>query len=186
MIPEGVRDHAHAIARMHTAKAEAELRAADAGAPGADSVIWGGSVIAELAFVKGLPGPAEASGDPAMSGSDGEAALKAAEKLGYRPDAVFFTLSRPSQSLDAHTRARRLRLQLEAVCATAIVATDREAAEDLAAAFACGTLEYGVERRVLGRRLLALDGLEASLTDASRKREVWAQMLPACKAGPSY
>lgn len=186
MIPEAAKEQAGKIERAYVAKAQAELRAADLVAPGSDCVPWGGSPIAELALVKGLPGPAEAAGGAALSGPDGDAALKAAERLGYRPDAVFFTLSRSQPSLGRAERGERLRLQLEAVGATTVVALDREAAVDLAEAFTCDELPLGKEVRSLGRRLIAVDGLEASLTDAVRKRVVWAQLQPARRQGPSY
>ena len=74
------------------AKARAELAAADLLVPG---VRRGG--VARLsgpavAVVKGLPGPAEASGGAAVSGADGDAVAKALEKLGHDPAQTFYTL----------------------------------------------------------------------------------------------
>lgn len=186
MIPDAARQAAANIDASFAGKARAELRAADALLPGADAVPWSGSHVAALAFVKGLPGPAEASGGAAMSGADGAAALKAAEKLGYRAEEVFFTVSRPQPGSDASARAQRLRRQLDAVGADVVLATDAEGAQDVAAAFDSGALPFGREVRVLGRRLIAIDGLEASLRDTNRKRRVWAQMLAARREGPVY
>ena len=46
------------------------LGAADALAPGSDIVASGGGLLAQVALVKGLPGPAEAAGGAALSGVD--------------------------------------------------------------------------------------------------------------------
>ena len=54
------------------------------------------------------------------------------------------------------------------------VALDAVAAHDLAAAAGLESLPFG-KPSWWGRTLLAVDGLEASLTDAARKRRVWSQ-----------
>jgi hypothetical protein len=59
------------------------------------------------------------------------------------------------------------------------VALDARAAEDLAAAFDLPRLAFGVETCTAGRRLVALDGLEASLGDTASKRRVWEQIAAA-------
>ena len=164
----------------------AELAAADALAPGSDAVAARGALLAHVAVVKGLAGPAEAAGGDALSGADGEALVKALEALGYPSEGVFFTLSRPEPGIDGARRAERLRLQLEAVDPALVVALDPEAAADLAEAFGAPPLVAGVTARVLGRRMVALDGFEASLGDAKRKRRVWEQLKAARFEGPVY
>ena len=42
------------------------------------------------------------------------------------------------------------------------------------------------EARVLGRRIEAVDGLEASLADPGRKKRVWKQLQAAKADGPVY
>lgn len=186
--PEGADAGGRAaeLQRLHEARARAELVAADLQAPGSDRVRPRGALLAEVTVVKGLPGPAEATGGRAMSGADGEAAVKALEALGHDPAGIFFTLSRPEPGLDASARALRLRAQIEAVDAPVVVAVDEEAAEDLAAAFELDRLPFGREVRACGRRLVAADGLEASLGDEGRKQTVWRQLKAARPEPPIY
>lgn len=174
------------ICALHEARARAELSAADALAPGADAVAWRGALLAQVAIVKGLPGPAEASGGAALSGADGDAAVKALAALGYAEGDLYFTLSRPELGADAARLTSRLRAQIEAVDPSLVLAVDREAADDVAAAFGIDRPSWGREVRVLGRRVVAVDGLEASLTDPARKRRVWEQLKAARARGPVY
>jgi hypothetical protein len=133
-----------------------------------------------------LRGPAEESGGAALCGADGEAAVKALAALGYHEDALFFTLSRPEPDIESGRRARRLRAQIEAVDPLLILAVDAAAADDVAAAFGIERPAFGREARVLGRRIVAVDGLEESLTDPARKRRVWDQLKAARPSGPVY
>jgi hypothetical protein len=174
------------VRAMFEERARAELAAADAAAPGSDRVAWRGALLAEVAVVKGLPGPAEVSGNAALAGPDGEAAIKALEALGWSADAVFFTLSRPEPGLAPELRGDRLRLQLEAVDPALVLALDSEAAQDVALAFGIQLPGLGSAVRVFGRRIVAVDGLEASLSDQKRKARVWAQMQAAKPEGPVY
>jgi hypothetical protein len=167
-------------------RAKAELRAADALVPGSDALAWSGALLAEVVLVKGLPGPAEASGGCALSGADGEAARKALAALGWGRDGVFCTLSRPESHDSADHGAQRLRLQIEAVNPALVLALDAEAAEDVARAFGVDGLPLGKEMRVLGRRIVAVDGLEASLSEPARKQRVWRQLQAAKPMGPVY
>lgn len=172
---------------LHEACARAELGAADALAPGSDRVAPRGALLARIAAVKGLPGPAEASGGAAMSGSDGEALTKALEALGYDADTMFFTLSRPEPGMDRERASDRLRLQLESVDPQVIVALDAEAAADLAEAFGCATPVPGaVPLRILGRRIVAVSGFEAALSDPKAKQRVWAELKATKAEGPVY
>lgn len=180
------RTRAERIRAEHEARAHAELRAADALCPGSDAVAWSGAVIAEVALVKGLPGPAEASGGAALTGPDGEACGKALEALGWAPAALFSTVSRSVPTASDESRAARLRGQVEAVDARIAIALDAEAAQDLAAAFGVDRLPFGEERRAGGRRLLAVDGFEACLIDEKRKKRVWRQLQAARPDGPAY
>jgi hypothetical protein len=175
-----------AVRALFEARARAELEAADALAPGGDAVAWSGALFAEVAAVKGLAGPAEASGDAALSGADGDAADKALEALGWRAETLFRTLARPEPGIPAQQRAARLRRQLEAVDPKLVLALDAEAAEDVAAAFGIAVPAFGAEARVLGRRFVAVDGLEASLADPARKKRVWRQLQAAKVGGPVY
>jgi len=182
----GLSARAEETCALHEARARAELRAADASAPGSDSVAWRGAVVAQVAVVKGLPGPAEASGGAALTGADGEAVVKALEALGYGERDLFFTLSRPGTTGRDDRMVSRLRSQLEAVDPGLILAVDGEAAADVAAAFGADRPAWGRETYVLGRRFVAVDALEASLSDPARKRRVWEQLKAARPPGPVY
>jgi len=174
------------IRALYEARARAELAAADRQCPGADTVLWRGALLAEIAVVKGMPGPAEAAGEAALSGRDGAAIATATEALGWRPEAAFFTLSRPTTGLDPARCATRLRAQMEAVDPVVVVALDHMAAEDLARAFGAEPLEPGVATEAFGRRLVALTAFEETLSDRDRKQTAWAELQAARPPGPVY
>ena len=168
------------------AKVAEELRQADRIAPGSDVVRFRGSVLATVLCVKGLPGPAEVSGGAAVSGADGEAALKGLAALGYEEDDVAFVLSRPDPSL-AHDRLiARLARVIEAVDPTVVLALDQTAATDVFEAVDVAAAKPGVAVRASGRRVVALDGLEASLGDEGAKKRIWRQMKSAAPEGPIF
>lgn len=155
------------------AKARAELRRADELVQGAAVIKSSGGPFAGVVLVKGTPGAIDLEKGHALAGEDGDAARKAIAALGY--DGPFFgTISRPAGA-EPGAAASRLRLQIEAVEAAAVVALDATAAEDLAAAFGLPPLAFGVAVHLSGRTLLAVDGLEASLSEDARKRRVWEQ-----------
>jgi hypothetical protein len=166
-------------------KVAAEVAAADALAPGSDAVPARGNPLARVLVLKGLPGPAEASGGPAVSGADGEAIVKALVALGYGEDDAFYSLTRPDPSILADRRVARVGALLEAVDPLVVVALDAEAAEDISAAVGERVVPAS-PREVMGRRYVAVDGLEASLGDERRKRRVWRQLQGAVPAGPVY
>jgi hypothetical protein len=146
-----------------------------------------GALLAEIAVVKGLPGPAEATGGGALSGADGQALAKALEALGWNPTTIFYTLSRPEPGMEAPRRADRLRLQLESVDPRTVVALDAEAASDVAEAFGCEEPVPGsAPLRVLGRQIVAVSGFEAALADPKAKQRVWAELKAAKPEGPVY
>lgn len=175
-----------ALITAYENKTRAELAGADALMPGADRVAWSGAFGARVMAVKGLSGPAEESGGPALSGEDGVALRKALSALGFDPEAVFATLSRPVPDTDPEVIARRLRAQVEAVEPRAIVALDGEAAQDVASALGIRIPDFGQVVVGLGRRIVAVDGLEASLSDESRKAQVWQQLKVLTPAGPIW
>ena len=166
------------LREVYVAKGLAELATANRLASGADVVADRGEVLAQVALVKGLPGPAEATGGAALSGADGAAADSALSELGYHPSAAFRMLSRPEPGLEPAQRVARVRYSLEAVDPAVVVALDAEAAEDVWEAFGLARCPFGQPVRSAGRTFIAVDGLEASLTDPDRKRRVWRQMQP--------
>ncbi len=174
------------IRALHEARARAELAAADALCPGADTVAWSGDLLAEVVLVKGMPGPSEAAGDAALSGADGEAILKALAALGWDPQQVFATVSRPQAGLDPARCAQRVHAQIEAIDPQVVVALDPIAAADVATGLGVPPLHPGREVRIGGRRIVALEGFESVLSDESAKRRVWTQLKTAAPAGPVY
>lgn len=172
---EGVSD-TDDLRSLYEAKIRAELEGADREAPGSDRVPSAGVLLARLALIKGLPGPAEVKGGATLSGLDGIAADLALSALGYDPMDAFRIMSRPEPGIEVARRGERLRLVIEAVDPGLVIALDAEAAEDLSEAFGVAPLRFGKPVQVLGRTIVAVDGLEASLTDQARKRRVWRQL----------
>lgn len=169
-----VREVEPKAAAAYAAKTRAELDEADALLRLPAGTAWSGSLSPAVALIKGEPGPAELGGGPALSGPDGEAAEKALDALGVT-GARWCTLSRPAPEIESAAAVERLRLQLIAVDPAAVVALDPVAALDVAAALGVPVPEAGVPTAALGMTLLLVDGLEASLGDEKRKREVWGQ-----------
>ena len=163
------------LREIYEAKAAAEIDWAEHLLPDADIVASSGSRFAHTMLVKGRKGPAEEGGGAALSGEDGMAARKALQALDMDPEDVFAVISRPTVDADPDLVAQRLRGLVEAVDPMTVIALDGQAAADCAAAFASQDLDFGVPVTVSGRRLLAVDGLEASLGDQTRKRKVWKQ-----------
>lgn len=174
------------LRRLHVARVDAELAAADALCPGSDVSGHSGEVAARVMVVKGLPGPAEAAGGEALSGPDGDAIRKALSTLGWAADDVFCALSGPVPQCSDDKRARRLRAIVEAVDPELVVLLDAEAAADFSAGYGVEPLGFGVETRVAGRRVVAVDGMERSLGDDRAKRRVWNQLRVACPPPPVY
>lgn len=164
------------LGALYAAKVRTELVLADSLAAGSDVVASSGTLLAQVALVKGLPGPAEAAGGAALSGPDGAAADAALTTLGYEPSAAFRILSRPEPTLESSGRVARLRYALEAIDSAIVIALDAEAAEDVRDAFDLTRLPFGRPVKAGGRTILAVDGLEASLVDQGRKRRVWRQL----------
>ena len=151
----------------------AELDAADALGLGSDAIAGAGSLTPAVVVVKGTPGEADRSSGIALAGADGDAVRKALDALGV--DGPLFALcSRPATGGNPDAAARRLRLVIEALDPSLVVALDRTAATDVSAAYAVPELVFGMPVRVGGRMVLAVDDLERSLNDG-RKAEVWQQ-----------
>ncbi|HSQ21367.1 MAG TPA: hypothetical protein VLQ52_01015 [Coriobacteriia bacterium] len=166
---------------LYRAKAIAEIAEADALVKGATEAASSGDEMADVLLVKGEPGPTDREARRVLAGPDGEAAEKALDALGLSR-ARYAMCSRVGGA-DEATRARRLRLIVEAVDPRVIVALDARASADLAAAFEIDVPRPGVPVRVLGRDVVAIDGLEASLADERLKRRVWGQ-LQALRPAP--
>lgn len=154
-------------------KVRAELSAADALCPGSAVIVGAGSLTPAVLLVKGNPGEADVSAGVALAGADGEAARKALDALDVT-GAHYAVCSRTTPACAPGETGARLRLIIEALDPSLVVALDREAAEDISSALGIPALMFGEPVSLPGRTLLAVDGLEASLAD-DRKAVVWQQ-----------
>lgn len=169
----------------------AELAHADSLLAGADRGLSSGCLPARLLLVKGAPGPAELAGGEVISGADGDAVHKILAALGFSAEDYFAVVSRPvgtdlARPDVARAVADRMRLIIEAVDPESVVALDMLAAEDISRALDVPALRFGHCAMARGRRLLAVDGLEASLADPQRKRRVWAQFKALTPVPPVW
>ncbi len=131
-----------------------------------------GSAPAEVLLLKGEAGAADLPAGRVLAGEDAEAARKALSALGW--DAPVFAVC--TRQPDGPLSPDSIRLMVEAVDPDLVVALDDGAAVDLAQALGLAGLGFGNPVRVAGRVILAVDGLEASLSDEQRKRRVWSQL----------
>lgn len=144
-------------------------------------VVMCGNAFSQVLLFKGEP---EATSDGLLTGQDGVALRSALGALGYAPEdwAGLSALNTQGEPLSTET----LRLALTTIDPATIIALDEPAAaalrevyaqelvefEDLAQA----TLQPGYVVNVLGVRILALGGFEASLSDKRAKQQMWAYL----------
>jgi hypothetical protein len=172
-MPEMSREE---LAEAYAARVAAELVRADSELPGSDSVAASGDASASVLLVKGEPGPAEIGGGRALAGADGEAIAKALGALGRDAADTYAVLSRPVTDPPQERVTARLRRIIEVCDPRWVVALDPRAAHDVALALGMDPPPPGEPTIGIGRTVLALDGLEASLADDSLKRKVWSQL----------
>ena len=92
----------------------------------------------QIAAVKGLPGPAEASGGAAMSGADGDGARsRRSRRSATRPTPSSSRSRAPSRAWTASARPTGCGCSSSRSTRSVIVALDAEAAADIAEAFGC-------------------------------------------------
>ena len=153
-----------------------------------------GNVFSPVVLVKGDLNAAERAGGELLAGADGAALRAALERLGYAPED-FCALAACSDAGEALPTAL-FREALELLDPEAIVALDGTAADAVRAAYAdelaCvedaaqAALVPGVVARVLGRRVLALDGFEAALANPRDKQRMWAYLKQLPPEGAPY
>jgi hypothetical protein len=176
---------AEELRRTYAAKVLAEVASADALAPGSDAVRSRGNPVSRVLVLKGLAGPAEASGGEAVSGADGDAIDKALTALGWAEGDAFYAMTRPEPGIAEDRRVPRVKALVEALDPVVAIALDAEAAEDLSAAIG-HEIASGKPADVAGRRYVAVDGMEASLGNDALKKAVWRQLQAAAPPGPVY
>jgi len=136
-----------------------------------------GNACSPIVLVKGDLDEAERSGGELAAGPDGAALRKALGAIGYAPED-FCALASVAGAGDG-TVAVGEALPCE-LFREALEALDPEAV--LLLDFDTAMLKPGLVARVQGRRVLALDGFEAALTDKAAKQRMWAyikQLTPA-------
>ena len=172
---------AEGLLALYELKSRAELADADA-VVGAGPGAWRGAAIASVALVVGPPG--DASGSP-LGGEAGEAVAKALAALGFAAGSEFVIATRPSRDADGEAFARRLRLALEAVDPTLVLALDAAGAGDLRGAYGLTDMPVGEPIRVMGRTLGYVGDFVASLSDVSTKARVWSAMKAIARSDAS-
>ncbi len=164
-----------------------------------------GNAFSPIVLVKGELNEAERAGGDVLAGADGDALRAALGRLGYAPED-FCALSAvagagdcavaPTTPVGSMLSPDVFREALEALDPEAIVLLDDAAATEMREAYAAelaaieqfdvAMLAPGLVARVLGRRVLALDGFEAALGDAAAKQRMWAYLKQLPPAGAPY
>lgn len=164
-----------------------------------------GNAASPIVLVKGALNEAELAGADVLSGADGIALRAALERLGYAPED-FCALAAVAGSHEAGAAPETVageplppelfREALEALDPEAVVLLDGAAADAMREAymdelakieqFDVAMLSPGYVAHVLGRRVLALDGFEASLADARAKQRMWAYLKQLPPLGAPY
>ena len=165
---------------LYEAKALVELADANALA-GVAAGGWSGDPLGAVALVVGTETSTDNDESGILPAGLHEAAGKALGALGFEEGSAFEIASRPREA-EPGARAARLRLALEAVDATLVLALDPLAADDLAAAFGLHGLEPGKPVRAAGRVLGSTGDFAASLGDVRAKGRVWAAMRSVAAA----
>lgn len=177
------------------AAAERELKGLEA-----RGVRMAGNAFSPVVLVKGELNDAERSGDPLLSGADGTALRAALGAIGWEPQdlcVLAAVAGSGDEAVAGGLTAGELlpvdlfREALEALDPEAVILLDDAAADLLRETYAdalaivedfdTAMLKPGLIAPVLGRRVLALDGFEAALSQPAEKQRMWAylkQMLP--------
>lgn len=162
-----------------------------------------GNGFSPVLLIKGELNEAEADGGELLAGADGKALRSALSAVGFAPEdfcgmaAVYGTSTDPSAGAPGSPLSIAFfREAVEAFDPEAIILLDdaatalmREAYADALAAiedFDTAMLMPGLVAPVLGRRVLALDGFEAALSDKAAKQRMWAYLKRVRPAGAPY
>lgn len=170
----------------------------------ARGVVMAGSAFSPIVLVKGALNAGERAGAVLLSGADGMALRAALGAIGYAPED-FCALASVAGEADDSERAAEpdrplpsevFREALEALDPEAVILLDDAAADAMRDAYAdalvaienfdTAILKPGLVAHVLGRRVLALDGFEASLADPKEKQRMWAYIKQLPPAGAPY
>lgn len=182
------------------AAAEQELKGLEA-----RGVRMAGNAFSPVVLVKGELNDAERSGDPLLSGADGTALRAALGAIGWEPQdlCVLAAVAGSGDEAVAGGLAAGeplpvdlFREALEALDPEAVILLDDAAADLLRETYAdalaiiedfdTAMLKPGLIAPVLGRRVLALDGFEAALSQPAEKQRMWAYLKQMPPLGAPY
>lgn len=164
-----------------------------------------GNAFSPVVLVKGELNADELAGESLLSGADGTALRAALSAIGWEPQdfcalATVFGTGEPG-IVDGPVPgdavpAELFREALEALDPEAIVLLDDAAADAMREAYAdalaiiedfdTAMLKPGLVAPVLGRRVLALNGFEAALTELRQKQRMWAYLKQLPPLGAPY
>lgn len=164
-----------------------------------------GNAFSPVVLVKGELNADELAGESLLSGADGTALRAALSAIGWEPQdfcalATVFGTGEPG-IVDGPVPgdavpAELFREALEALDPEAIVLLDDAAADAMREAYAdalaiiedfdTAMLKPGLVAPVLGRRVLALNGFEAALTESRQKQRMWAYLKQLPPLGAPY
>lgn len=180
--------------------AEQELKGLEA-----RGVRMAGNAFSPVVLVKGELNDAERSGEPLLSGADGTALRAALGAIGWEPQDLC-VLAAVAGSGDEAVAGGLMageplpvdlfREALEALDPEAVILLDDAAADLLRETYAdalaivedfdTAMLKPGLIAPVLGRRVLALDGFEAALSQPVEKQRMWAYLKQMPPLGAPY
>ena len=179
---------------------EQELRGLEA-----RGVRMAGNAFSPVVLVKGELNDAERSGEPLLSGADGTALRAALGAIGWEPQDLCVLAAVAGSGDEAVvgglTAGEPLpvdlfREALEALDPEAVILLDDAAADLLRETYAdalaiiedfdTAMLKPGLIAPVLGRRVLALDGFEAALSQPAEKQRMWAYLKQMSPLGAPY
>lgn len=182
------------------AAAEQELKGLEA-----RGVRMAGNAFSPVVLVKGELNDAERSGDPLLSGADGTALRAALGAIGWEPQDLCVLAAVAGSGDEAVAGGLTVgeplpvdlfREALEALDPEAIILLDDAAADLLRETYAdalaiiedfdTAMLKPGLIAPVLGRRVLALDGFEAALSQPAEKQRMWAYLKQMPPLGAPY
>lgn len=182
------------------AAAEQELKGLEA-----RGVRMAGNAFSPVVLVKGELNDAERSGDPLLSGADGTALRAALGAIGWEPQdlcVLAAVAGSGDEAVASGLTAGELlpvdlfREALEALDPEAVILLDDAAADLLRETYAdalaivedfdTAMLKPGLIAPVLGRRVLALDGFEAALSQPAEKQRMWAYLKQMPPLGAPY
>ena len=164
-----------------------------------------GNAFSPIMLVKGVLNAAELAGGDLLAGDDGTALRSALTAIGWAPEDFCALASVAGAGEEGVVPAvapgdvlpqEFFREALEALDPEAVVLLDDAAADAMRDAYAdalvaiddfnTAMLKPGLVAHVLGRRVLALDGFEAALSDPHEKQRMWAYLKQLSPLGAPY